>query len=239
MTRLLSFIRAAGCAAAAAAALAAAPPVQSGEGPGTATTPSALAATALPVDTTGMGTGPWSRLSMLYEVTLFNVDVLELEIRVDPGTTARLEGLVAGSDAGAASLPADAVAEAVVRSPGAIVRTRFCRDVSVDRFLSGARENLERARNAGFVSQADADRISGEIRSQFAVLEERGLRDGDTVWYEIRNDSLVMAVQGREGRVLLRDVAGGMDRRSALLGGYLAPGSDFREKLLRSLAPRR
>jgi hypothetical protein len=53
--------------------------------------------------------------------------------------------------------------------------------------------------------------------------------------YGIRGDTLHTVFRVAEGDILLDQVDVGPQRRLAVLGGYFAPKSDFRESLVRSL----
>lgn len=185
---------------------------------------------APPVDTAGLAHG--APLEMLYERTLFGVDVLRLRLVFGPGTADELEALVRDRSYGEAL--ADSVARTALGSRDVLVRSRFLRDVGLDPFLDGLRENLRRAREAGILTAAQEATLVEETAEQYAPFRARGFLDGETMWWRIRGDSLHVVVQGRDGTVLLEERAVGPGRRLAVLGSYLAPESDFREPLVRS-----
>lgn len=186
-----------------------------------------------PVDTTGVGDGAFARMGMLYERTIFNVDVLRLDLEFGPETTATFSDLV--RDRSYDDEVADRVVEAALQARDVLVRSRFLRDVSLDQFMDGLRDNLENAREQGLLTADEEATIARETREQYAVLADRGIRKGETMWYRIRGDSLHVAFETLEGEILIEDHPVGPERRMAVLGGYLAPGSDFRDKLVRSL----
>jgi hypothetical protein len=101
--------------------------------------------------------------------------------------------------------------------------------------MDGLRDNLRRARDEGLLTPEEEELLRRETRAQYAVLEGRGIRNGETMWYRIRGDSLHVAFEALDGEILLEDRPVGPERRLAVLGGYLARGSDFRDKLVRSL----
>ncbi|HSM08267.1 MAG TPA: hypothetical protein VLA33_04535, partial [Gemmatimonadota bacterium] len=65
--------------------------------------------------------------------------------------------------------------------------------------------------------------------------EERGIRSGDRMLQRVRGDTLRTVYEGADGEVLLDQVDVGPERRLAVLGGYFAPGSDFRQGLVESV----
>jgi len=195
--------------------------------------PVAAQSRAAPVDTSGVGDGPFARMEMLYERTIFNVDVLQLDLEFGPETTATFSELV--GEQGYDGEVADQVAEAAMASRDVLVRSRFLRDVRLDQFLDRMRDNLRNAREQGLLSSEEEATITRESREQYAVLDGRGIREGETMWYRIRGDSLHVAFETADGEILVEERPVGPSRRMAVLGGYLAEGSDFREKLVRSL----
>lgn len=182
-----------------------------------------------PVDTTGLGSGTFASMEMLYERTFLRIDVLRLHVRVGPQTTARLESLAAAAASG------DSLAAAVMSAGNVLVRSRFLRNVSFAQFIDGLRTNLDHARRADFIDQGEFDRIMTDVVAQYAPIRERGIRNGDAMWYRIRNDSLHVVMVDTAGSILVEERLVGPERRRAVLGGYFAPGSDFRAPLIRSI----
>jgi hypothetical protein len=182
-----------------------------------------------PVDTTGLGSGPFASMQMLYERTFLRVDVLRLHVRVGPETTARLQSLTAAGASG------DSLAAAVMQAGNVLVRSRFLRNVSFDQFIDGLQTNLDHARRARFIDRSEFERIMTDVVSQYAPIRQRGIRNGDAMWYRIRNDSLHVVMVDSDGSILVEENPVGPERRLAVLGGYFAPGSDFRAPLLRSI----
>jgi hypothetical protein len=172
-------------------------------------------------------------MEMLYEATIFNVDVFTVRIRLDDRTRDRLQATARGRDWSDAL--EDEMAQAVMEARDALVSSRFHRDVGLDRFLGGMEENVRKAREAGLITRDQEERILADSREQYAPLRERGIRQGDTIRYRIRGDSLRVLFQARDGSPLGSAVRVGSERRISLLASYMAPGSDFREKLLRPL----
>lgn len=191
---------------------------------------------APPVDTTGLASGPFATMEMLYERTIFGIDVLRLRIRFGPGTAADLRARVDGrpwSDA-----LADSVAAVALRARNVLVSSRFQRDVGLDRFLESLNDQLRNARERGLLTAAEVEEIEGDTRAQYAPLRDRGIREDDIMWYRIRDDRLHVVVQSADGVVLVEERVEGPERRMAVLAGYFARGSDFRDDLVRSLPTR-
>lgn len=188
---------------------------------------------SVPVDTTGLGTGPASRMHMLLERTIFKVDVLTLDVRIGPAATDRIERLLGGSLDSRAL--ADSVAAAALAADDALARLEFQRDVGLEQFLDGIRDNLRRATRAGIVKPAEFRSISSDLPGWYAFLDERGIRSGDRMLQRVRGDTLRTVYEGVDGETLLDQVDVGPERRLAVLGGYFAPGSDFREGLVESV----
>jgi hypothetical protein len=190
------------------------------------------AQSAAPIDTMGLGSGRYATMEMLFERTFLRVDVMRLTLRFDPATEQALLTLIEGQN-GATS--ADAVADIALESRDVMVRGVFLRNVSLAQFLDGLLTNLTNAQKAGLVTEAEFDRIETDVNVQYQPLRERGLHNGDTMWYRVSGDSLHVVVQDSDGKILVESRAVGPERRRAVLGGYLAPGSEFRSGLIRSL----
>jgi len=182
-------------------------------------------------DTAGLG-GMYGTLTMLLEKTFLRVDVLELEIRVDPITAAHVEdGLaVNGEDA-----DEEAIASALIDAPYVWARLTFKRDVGVERLIQEIRNSMRKAVHAGLLDPAGYDAISESLPAWYAPLGDRGIRNGDAQYYRIRGDTLRTTFIGRDGVQFIDETAASPTNRRALLTSWFAPGSDFREELLASL----
>lgn len=185
------------------------------------------------VDTTGLASGGHGRMHTLLEKTIFQVNVLDVTVRLGRDDAVRIARL--SDERGLSGAARDSAAEVAARSTNALARVRFRRDVSLSRFLEAVVHNLRAARAAGYLTEAEAEEIAAALPGWYAFLRERGVREGDRMLYRVRGDTLHTLFVSRSGEVLLdtRDV--GAHRRLAVLGGYFAPGSDFREGLLDSL----
>jgi len=172
-------------------------------------------------------------MHMLFEKTIFKVDVLTLDIRFGPEPARRLEALVAGRRY-SPSL-ADSIAAVAVDARDAWARIRFERNVSLVRFLDAIRKNLERALKAGIIDADSFDDIVRDLPVWYQFLAADGIHDGDEMFYRIRGDTLHTVYRSVGGEVLLDQIDVGPERRLSVLGGYLAPKSDFRKGLIKSL----
>jgi hypothetical protein len=193
----------------------------------------------VPVDTIGLADGPYAAASMRLEKTIFKVDVLRLEIRFTPASRDRIREAAVGAEATSGDERNFAIADAAAHSEGAWARIRFDRDIKLGQFVDAARESLSDARQAGYIDAAAEREIGANLPRWYAFLAERKIRKGDEMHYRIRGDTLRTVYLGRDGDILLDQVDVGPERVGSVLGGYFARGSDFREPLLRSLAPAR
>ncbi|MFB6240958.1 MAG: hypothetical protein ABEJ46_05290 [Gemmatimonadota bacterium] len=185
------------------------------------------------VDTASLASGPYAEMCMLLEKTLFQVNVLTVRIRFGPETAARLRALAQSSEPSGALR--DSIVSTALRARDALVRAGFLRGVGLDRFIEETRKNLRRARDAGIITGVAFRRISESLPEWYDFLEERGIREGDEIVYRIRGDTLRSLYRLRDGSLPLDLTETGRQRRLAVLGSYLAPGSEFRRPLIRSL----
>lgn len=197
---------------------------------------SPLPAQPAPLDTASLATGRYASMEMLFERTIFKVDVLTLHVRFSPEVARRLESLAKGRDY--SDELADSVASVALEARDVWVEIEFQRGVSLGQFVDGVRENLEKARDAGIIAPGTYEMISENLPRWFGFLEERRVHDGDRILYRIRGDTLRTVFLGADGRMLLDQTDIGAERRLAVLGSYFAPGSSFREDLIRSLFER-
>lgn len=170
---------------------------------------------------------------MLLEKTIFQVDVLTLEVRFDPGTAGEFARHL--PRAGKSREARDSLAAAAVAASRAEARLVFQRDVRLRRFLEGVDENMRKALEAGIVDSAGYRGVAEGLPVWFGHLAERGLKDGDRLLYRISGDTLRTVLLSVAGDTLLDQTDVGPERRRVLLGSWFAPGSEFRDKLVRSL----
>jgi hypothetical protein len=186
-------------------------------------------------DTTGLG-GDYGTMRMLLEKTLFKVDVLELEIRLDPSTASKIAGVAGSGLSGSGA--SDSIARFAIDAADVWARLTFQRDVGVDRLIQEIRNSMRKAVDAGMLDQTGFDAISAGLPAWYASLVDRGIRDGDVQYYRIHGDTLRTMFIGRDGATWIDETATSPVNRRALLASWFAPGSDFRDGLIGSLRSR-
>jgi hypothetical protein len=195
-----------------------------------------VAGRQLVVDTTSLATGP-AIMRMLLEKTIFRVDVLTLELRFDTRTTRELSMFSARG--GLNRTVADSVAAIALDARDVWARFRFVRGVSLGQFVDAVADNAKRARDAGILGEDMFREVETNLRQWYAFLEDRRIQKGDEMFYRIRGDTLRTIFRGHDGVILLDRTDVGAQRRLAVMGGYFAPGTDFRRKLIESLFDRK
>lgn len=172
-------------------------------------------------------------MEMLLEKTIFQVDVLTLTVRIKGDRAARLRELARSGPVSEEAT--DSVARIAAGATRAWAQLEFVRDVSMDRFLDAIRESSRAAVEAGFIDREAFDFIDRSLPKWYSFLVERGVKEGDRMTYRIDGDTLETRYRTHDGDLLLQQTDVGAARRRSVLGGYFAPGSDFREGLVRSL----
>ena len=163
----------------------------------------------------------------LLEKTIFQVDVVSLELWLGPATTLEVRRhLTAGTDS---------LAAAVAGSRDAWARLVFQRDVGLDRFLAGVTEDMQRAVHAGLLDAAGYTKVATGLPVWLAPLRERGIASGDRFTYAIVGDTLRIVFTRQDGDVVIDQTDVGPAHRRALLGSFVAPGAGFRDDLLADL----
>jgi hypothetical protein len=187
-----------------------------------------------PFDSVDFGEGPYEEMEALLEVTIFNIDVLTLTVRVGPGTAQRLEGLAEGRTEYTEEL-ADSVGIVMLEAEDAWARQVFLRDVGLGRLTDGMRETAEKAADAGYISQEYASSFAAALPEWFGFLQERGAKDGDAIYFRIQGDRVRTAYRTVDGQVLLDDTTVDRESRLGSIPSFFAPDTRFRERLVKSL----
>ncbi len=180
-----------------------------------------------------LASGPYATMRAKLERTLFDIDVLEVAIRFDEGTRRRLADAARGRPY--SEERARRVAEAALGAERALVRVTFLRDVTLDQYLPGVRDDLRRAHEAGLLERGSYPDLAKRVPASFDAVEERGFRRGDRLYYDVRPRSVRTVLVAADGRVVAERLERGSAFRRAVLGSYFAPGTTFRELLIRSL----
>jgi hypothetical protein len=177
----------------------------------------------------GLGTRPYGHMRMTLERTIFQIDVLTIDVCFDSTTADRFAAFVGMEGA------EDSIAAVAIRAGSAIGRIRFLRNASRNQFLDGIRDEQEKAVRAGLLSDSTFRRIGESLPIWFEFLEERGVRDGDQISYVFGGDSLRSFYRGVDGTVWLDRTDVGPDRSLSVLATWFAPETSFRKPLIRSL----
>ena len=194
----------------------------------------AMAQGSLPsLESSELAQGPYSYMHMLLQKTILRIDVAIIEVRVDKPAQARLAALLRGqaySDGLAQQL-----ASVVIGGERAVVQMRFKRDISLKRWIGVVKENLEQARKAGLIPVDLEQKVGQGLPQWVAALKDRGYEKSDRLIYSVGPESLRTVVVSAAGQVLVDRLEREQGSRRVVLASYFAPGSDFREPLLRSL----
>ena len=191
-------------------------------------------ANGAPVDVGDLAAGPHSTMEMLYERTIFRVDVLHLTIVLGATATAGIGPVVLAQ--GYSNEVAASLADTALEARDVLVRTRLLRNLTIRQFLDGTAENLTAAQDGGLISDEERREILAEMEIAWGPFHERGILVGDSIWYRIRGDRVdIVFLDVADGSAPVNFTVVSSMHRRAVLGGYFAPSSNFREKLLRSL----
>lgn len=171
----------------------------------------------------------------LLERTIFQIDILTLDIWLTPDVQSRMTALATNQEL--SSSLADSLVQLALDARNVVARLRFKRGVSYDQFVNAIAHNARRARDAGIIATATYDDIEQSLPKWYAFLQNRNIHEGDEMYYRIHDDTLRTIYRSQEGETLLDHMDVGSERRLAVMGGYLAPNSDFRKGLLESLFP--
>ncbi len=180
-----------------------------------------------------LGQQPHGHLHALLERTIFQLDVLSLDLCFDSTTAAAIGSAVeepAGDDDAR-----DEVARLAMGAHRALGVIEFRRDVSLDQFLDGIAEDHDRAVRVGLLADSTRNALRTDLREWYGFLETRGIRDGDRIAYRFAPDRVRTTYLGVEGQTHLDRIARGSQRRASVLGAYFAPGASLREGLIDSV----
>src|SRR5512135_2213459 len=142
----------------------------------------------------------YGHMHMKYERTFLGIDVASVDVWVDNATRDRFRQLAAGQRY---SDPlAEQIARTALEAPDMSVQVQFLRDADLGEFLDAARKNLERARNAGYITPDTFATAWAGVKKDFAGLAQRGFHEGDVLRYHARPGFLQTTVTS-DNRVLL------------------------------------
>src|SRR5262245_13407310 len=174
----------------------------------------------------------YGHVHMKYERTFLGVDVANVDVTFDAATREQLAALAAGQQY--SDQLAERMARTALDAKNVSVQVQFLRSASLKEFLDAAHKNLERARDAGYISQSTFATAWANVQRDFAGLANRGFKKGDRLSYRATPDSLRTTVVAGN-RVLLDVTSPGADPRRAMIASYFAPRTDFRSGLIHSV----
>jgi hypothetical protein len=177
--------------------------------------------------------GPYSSMHMLLEKTILKVDVLTVDVRFGKKIHPQLVKIAKGKQYSDGL--GQQIAKVAIGADDALVQLKFVRDVSLDQWIDAVRDNLEQAREAGLISAGTEKKVSAGLPNWFAAIKDRGYKKNDRVLYRVRSDGLRTVVVAADGKVLVDRSDKGSEAPRVVMASYFAPGSDFRELLLKSL----
>lgn len=178
--------------------------------------------------------GPYSAMHMLLEKTIFNVDVLTVDVRIGKQVHRRFVDVIGTNKQYCAQL-GDALAKVAVDADDALVEVGYLRDISFEQWMEGVVENLDRAESAMLITKGVRQRVQARVPVAFASIRERGYRRGDRLLYRVRAGSVRMVVVSANGNIYVDTTDVDKDAPRVVMASYFAPKTDFREPLLRSL----
>lgn len=186
-------------------------------------------------DLGSLGTGPFARMSTLYEKSFLflKVDVLNVEVRFGSEVAEKVKSFVQSGDE--PSKFADSIADTAIHAQDAFVHIRFLRNIRLKRFIQEARESTKLVREAGIIDNPSYEHISNNLPIWYGSLAKRGIREGDEMFYRIRGESLRAVFRGVDGTIYVDLEDKGSLFSLAVLGGYFVEKSKFRKGLLQSL----
>ena len=185
-------------------------------------------------DLDDFGGGQYEEMSALLEVTILNIDVLVLTVRVGPESGARLQALTEGQEEYSEEL-ADSVAAVMLEADYAWARQVFKRDVSLGRLTGGMQETAEKAAADGFITQEYSAEFAENLPVWFAFLEEDGAQEGDAIYFRVQGDEVRTVYRTVDGRVLMDEVGVSAEGRRASIPSFFATDTRFRKRLVESL----
>jgi hypothetical protein len=183
-------------------------------------------------DSAPPATDRYGHMHMKYERTFLGVDVASIDVTFDHATRERIAALAAGQQY--SDQLAERMARAALEAQTVSVQVQFLRSVSLKEFLDAAHKNLERARNAGYISQSTFATAWANLQRDSAVLAKRGFKKGDRLLYHATPGSLRTTVVAGD-RVLLEVTSPGEAPRRAMIASYFAPRTDFRAGLIKNV----
>ena len=178
--------------------------------------------------------GPYSAMHMLLEKTVFNIDVLTVDVRVGKRVHRRFVEVIGANKQYSEPL-SERLAKVALDADDALVEVGYLRDISFEQWMEGVIENLDRAEAAKLITEEVRQRVQERVPVAFAAIKERGYERGDRLLYRVRADLVRMVVVSEKGKIYVDTTDVDKDAPRVVMASYFAPKSDFRAPLLRSL----
>jgi hypothetical protein len=185
------------------------------------------------IDAPDLARGPYASMHMLLQKTILNIKVATIDVRFDKATQTKLAEFA--KDKSYSDALSHQLAGAAYGAGRAVVQMQFVRDIPFNRWLGVVKDNVEQARKAGLISKEVEDRVMEGLPQWFGAIKKRGYEKGDKLIYSVTPDAVRSVVVAANGQVHVDTVEKDPSGRRVVLGSYFAPGSEFREPLLRSL----
>ncbi len=177
-------------------------------------------------------TDRYGHMHMKYEKTFLGIDVAIVDVTFDAATREQFAALAAGQPY--SDQLAERMARTALEAQNVSVTVQFLRNASLRDFLDAAHKNLQRARDAGYISPSAFATAWGNVQRDFSVLKGRGLKKGDRIMYQATPSSLHTTVMAGD-RAVLDVTSPGAEPRRAMLASYFAPRTDFRAGLIKNV----
>jgi hypothetical protein len=184
----------------------------------------------------GLGAGPFAVLQMRFEVTFMKIDVADVDVRLSPAAAQEIERITPAP--GFSDDVGDAIEAVLLETDTLLVRMKFRRDADFEKFLNGARNNLNAARRGGVISEDEFGEVYSGLARTMSSLDERGVKKGDVVCYRLDGSTLRIVYMDDAGVALVDESHSGSQWARGIKGSYFSTESRFRDKLIRSLASR-
>jgi hypothetical protein len=175
----------------------------------------------------------YRRLEMLLEKTFLQIDAARAVLELPPDVADSLHALAAGRRCD--DVLRDEMARYLRSGRRVDVTLTFLHGFGADRFFAGGRDNVRRLEEDGLLDRETVARLIRDQRRRFAFLADRGIEDGDRLFYRLRGDTLDIRFVDAGGVERVNETQVGRGYRVALWGAYLHPESEFRRGLLDSV----
>lgn len=173
----------------------------------------------------------YGHMHMKFEKTFLGIDVANVDVTFDAATSEQFAAIVEGQHY--SDQLAERMARTALATQNASVVVQFLRNASMADFLTAVHRNLNRAHDAGYISDSTLTTAWDNVRRDFAPLAGRGFKKGDRIVYRVTPSSLQTTLIASNG-VLLDVTSAGEAPRRAMLASYFAPKTDFRTKLIKT-----